>query len=113
MSQLQEEFAQSAAKLIQKAAELGYSVTLGEAWRTPEQAQWDADHGIGIVHSLHMERLAIDLNLFKDGQYLTTPESYTQLGEWWQTLGGAYRWGGNFTSKDYNHYSISPDGLRG
>jgi hypothetical protein len=29
MSALQEEFAQSAAKLIQKAAELGYTVTLG------------------------------------------------------------------------------------
>jgi len=32
MSALQEEFAQSAAKLIQKAAELGYGVTFGETW---------------------------------------------------------------------------------
>jgi hypothetical protein len=112
MSALQEEFAQSAAKLIQKAAELGYGVTLGEAWRTPEQAQWDADHGIGIAHSLHMDRLAIDLNLFKDGQFLTTPDAYVQLGTWWKTLGGAYRYGGDFKIRDYDHYSITPDGIR-
>lgn len=67
MSKMQEDFALAAAKLIIKANDLGYTVTLGEAWRTPEQAQWDADHGKGIVHSLHMERLAIDIILFKDG----------------------------------------------
>jgi hypothetical protein len=112
MSALQEEFAQSAAKLIAKAAELGYGVTLGEAWRTPEQAQWDADHHIGVAHSLHMDRLAIDLNLFKDGVFLITPDAYVQLGEWWKTLGPAYKFGGDFTIRDYDHYSITPDGVR-
>lgn len=112
MSQLQEEFAQSAAKLIQKAAELGYGVTLGEAWRTPEQAALDAQKGIGIVHSLHTERLAIDLNLFKDAVYLTTLDAYVELGTWWKTLGPAYRYGGDFQSKDYDHFSITPDGVR-
>jgi hypothetical protein len=112
MSALQEEFAQAAAKLIQKAVELGFGVTLGEAWRTPEQAQWDADHGIGIVHSLHMDRLAIDLNLFKDDQFLTAPDAYVQLGTWWKTLGSNYRYGGDFKIKDYDHFSITPDGVR-
>lgn len=112
MSALQEEFAQSAAKLIQKAAELGYGVTLGEAWRTQEQASLDAAKGIGIAHSLHEERLAIDLNLFKDGIFLTAPDAYIQLGDFWKTLGPAYRYGGDFTSKDYDHFSISPDGIR-
>jgi hypothetical protein len=111
MSALQEQFAQSAAKLIQKAAELGYGVTLGEAWRTPEQAQWNADHGVGIAHSLHLERLAIDLNLFKDNIFLTTPDAYTELGTWWKTLGANYRYGGDFKIKDYDHYSITPDGV--
>lgn len=116
MSKLQEEFATAAAKLILKANELGFGVTLGEAWRTAEQAQWDADHGIGIAHSLHMERLAIDLNLFKDGVYLTAPEPYVQLGDWWKSLGGdggLYRYGGDFKLRDYDHFSISPDGVRG
>jgi hypothetical protein len=99
MTALQQEFAQS--------------VTLGECWRTPEQALWNATHGTGVAHSLHTERLAIDLNLFKDGVYLTTPEAYAQLGAWWVTLGPMYRWGGNFKSRDNDHYSISPDGTRG
>ena len=114
MSALQEEFAQSAARLILKAAELGYGVTLGEAWRTPQQAQWDADHHTGIVHSLHMERLAIDLNLFKGGRYLEEPEPYVELGAWWKSLGPLYRYGGDFEHlKDYDHFSITPDGVRG
>lgn len=113
MSRLQEEFAQDAAKLIQKALEFGYGVTFGEAWRTPEQAQWDADHHIGITHSLHMERLAIDLNLFKDGQYLTDRTPYERLGLWWESLGSTHKWGGRFKSVDLDHFSISPDGIRG
>jgi hypothetical protein len=111
MSKLQEEFAQSAAKLIQKAVELGYTVTFGEAWRTPQQAQWNADHGTGIVHSLHIERLAIDLNFFKDGTYIQDGSKLEELGKWWKALGTNYRWGGNFVHlPDGNHFSLSPDG---
>lgn len=118
MSALQEEFAQSVAKLLQKAAELGYGVTFGEAWRTPEQAQWNADHHLGVAHSLHMERLAIDINLFKDGAYLTTEDAYKELGEWWKSMkspvpGAIYRWGGDIAHlADANHFSISPDSVR-
>jgi hypothetical protein len=114
MSALQETFAQSAAMLIQEAARLGYTVTLGEAWRTPEQAQWDADHGIGITHSLHMERLAIDLNVFVNGVYQADDTSgcYKALGAWWQALGPMFRWGGTFKLVDLDHFSLSPDGVR-
>lgn len=110
---LQVEFSQSAALLIQKAKELGYQVTLGEAWRTPEQAAWNAAHGTGIAHSVHEDKCAIDLNLFfKDGTYITNGVGHTDLGSWWKTLGSNYRWGGDFERKDYNHYSITPDGVR-
>lgn len=113
MSQLQERFAQDAARLIQKAAELGYGVTLGDAYRTPGQAQANAATGAGIANSLHCERLAIDLNLFKDGVYITTSQGHQELGAWWKTLGPDHRWGGDFhTRPDPNHYSISPDGVR-
>lgn len=109
---LQQTFSQDAAKLIQKAQELGYGVTLGEAWRTPQQAEWDAEHGSGIKDSVHCERLAIDLNLFKDGEYLTTGDAYGQLGTWWKTLGPDHYWGGDFGQlKDLDHFSISPDGV--
>jgi hypothetical protein len=111
MSALQEEFSQAAAKLIQQAASLGYTVTLGEAWRTPEQAQWNADHGKGIEHSLHMQRLAIDLNCFKGGVLVTDGSALKDLGEWWKSLGPNYFWGGDFQHlPDGNHFSISPDG---
>jgi len=112
MSALQEEFAQSAAKLIQKAAELGYGVTLGEALRTPEQAMLNAEHGSGIAHSLHIYKLAIDLNFFKDGQYIQDGSKLADVGAWWKTLGPRYRWGGDFTTRpDGNHFSLSPDGV--
>lgn len=116
MSALQEEFAQSAARLIQKAAELGYTVTLGEAWRTPEQAQWNADHGLGIAHSLHMERLAIDLNFFKNGTYITDGSTLADVAAWWKSLpspmtGAQYKWGGDISAphQDGNHFSLSVD----
>jgi hypothetical protein len=113
MSLLQEEFCQSASKLIQQAAQFGYTVTFGEAWRSPQQAQWDADHGTGISHSLHIERLAIDLNFFKDGQLITDGSKLADIGAWWKSLGDKYRWGGDFhTRPDGNHFSITPDGLR-
>lgn len=113
MTQLQEKFAQSAAKLIQKAQELGYGVTLGEAWRSPQQAEWNAQHGTGIVHSLHTERLAIDINLFKNGVFITDEQGHRELGAWWKTIDLDCRWGGDFKSNpDFNHYSMTPDGVR-
>lgn len=113
MSRLQEEFAQSMARLIQKASQLGYGVTLGDAYRSPQQAAANAASGSGISNSLHCERLAIDLNLFKDGVYITDDQGHRELGTWWKGLGPKYRWGGDFTTrKDFNHYSISPDGVR-
>ena len=49
---------------------------------------------------MHRSRLAIDLNLFRDGKYLTSSEDHRVLGEWWESVGGM--WGG---SEDGNHYS--------
>jgi hypothetical protein len=112
MTRLQEEFAQSVARLIKKASELGYGVTFGEVWRSPEQAALNAAKGSGISNSLHTERLAIDLNLFKDGRYITDGEGHAELGAWWKSLGPMYRHGGDFKKRDHNHYSISPDGVR-
>lgn len=114
LSDLQKTFSQDAARLIQKAKELGFEVTLGEAWRTPEQAEWNAQHGLGIKESVHCQRLAIDLNLFKDGEYLTNDSTgaYRALGEWWKTLGPDHCWGGDFHPLvDLDHFSITPDGV--
>lgn len=113
LRQKQSRFALGVARLIQQADHLGYAVTFGEAWRTPQQAAWNAAQGAGISTSLHIERLAIDLNLFKDDRYITDGEGHAELGRWWKALGADYRWGGDFVKKDFNHYALSPDGKRG
>lgn len=112
MSALQQTFAQDAARLILKAAEMGYGVTLGEAWRTPEQALLNAQHGVGIAHSLHLYRLAIDLNFFKNGQLVKDGTLLADIGAWWESLGPDHYWGGRFVHipADGGHFSISPDG---
>jgi len=112
LRQKQSRFALGVALLIQKADELGYAVTFGEAWRTPEQAKWNASQGIGTATSLHIDRLAVDLNLYKNGEWLSKSEDHKILGEWWESLGADYRWGGRFKRPDGNHYSITPDNKR-
>lgn len=110
LSEKQQKFALMVAALIQKANELGTPVTLGEAYRPPEVAQIYARDGRGIARSLHTSRLAIDLNLFRDGQYLSQTADYLPLGEWWESVGGA--WGGRFAKADGNHFSLEHEGVR-
>lgn len=86
------------ALLILYAEQQGYEVTLGDAYAK-------AGHMDG---SLHYSRLAIDINLFKDGKYLTKTEDHEILGIFWESIGGA--WGGRFN--DGNHYSLAHDGRK-
>ena len=88
LRQRQSKFAHMVALLILHAEELGYEVTLGEAWRP-------------LDPRLHGFRLAIDLNLFKDSEYLTETSDHEPLGLVWEAMGGT--WGGRF--EDGNHYS--------
>ena len=57
-------------------------------------------------------RLAIDLNLFKDGEYLADTDSHRRLGEWWEVNYAEHdaAWGGRFA--DGNHYSFALWGSR-
>lgn len=110
LRQKQCRFASMVSTLIRRAEQMGYQVTLGEAYRTPEQAEVNVATGTGISNSLHCIRLAIDINLFKDGVYLSTTEDHRPLGEWWESIGGS--WGGRFSNPDGNHYSLSHNGVR-
>jgi hypothetical protein len=98
--------------LIEYAYANGYELTLGDAYRSPDQARANAASGKGIVNSLHCERLAIDLNLFKAGQYLTDSLAYQPLGEYWESLHPDCAWGGRFTRADGNHFSIQHAGRK-
>jgi hypothetical protein len=109
----QSAFAALLPRLIARAMEMGFEVTLGEAYRPPEQAELMAKQGKGIKNSTHIIRLAIDLNLFKDGVYLESTKAHQELGEWWeeQSIDGlTCCWGGRF--RDGNHYSIEHEGRR-
>jgi hypothetical protein len=111
----QQLFARLLARLIDQAILMGFEVTMGETWRPDEQAKLYADRGVGIANSLHKKRLAVDLNLFQNGSYLTMSELYKPLGEWWESQSGAdfkCCWGGRFSKPDGNHYSIEHEGIR-
>jgi len=99
-------FALNVAKLIEYIYSQGYTVTFGEAYRTPEMAEIYAKQGKGIKNSLHTKRLAIDLNLFKDGKYLSDVESHRMFGVYWEKLHPHNRWGGRFRIGDGNHYEM-------
>src|ERR1017187_7506628 len=92
-------FTLNVASLIDYVAANNHALTFGEAYRTPEQAAIYAKEGKGIAHSLHTERLAVDMNLFDDkGNYLTDKSAYEPFGKYWKSLNSANRWGGDFVT---------------
>ena len=84
-------------RLIDKIYESGYEVTGGDLWSKPK-------YKAHKVNSNHYIRLAIDLNLFKDGEYLQDTTAHKPFGEYWESLDPLCRWGGRY--KDGNHYSL-------
>lgn len=108
LGEKQRKFTRMIADLIHFAYDNGYELTFSEAYRTEEQAKLNAKSGAGIKNSLHTQRLAVDFNLFKEGVYLTKTTDHQPLGEYWESIGGA--WGGRFN--DGNHYSLEHNGVK-
>lgn len=114
MSMKQSNFMGNVAKLILFIYSRGYTCSGGELLRTPEMAAIYAKRGTGIKNSQHIKKLAIDLNLFKDGVYLTDTSHHRQFGEYWMTLNPENRWGGDWDmdhlteegEDDGNHYEM-------
>lgn len=103
-----------------------YEITFGEIWRSDETARLYEKLGKGISKSLHRQRLAADLNLFKAGKWLTEPEEYEEAGELWKQMSSEYLthfWGGDFKkvdpatgelkpAPDAYHFSIGWEGIK-
>jgi len=107
LGQSQKRFSLMVGLLLLKAYRLSFEVSLGDAWaRTTDVTK--SGRRTHKTWSNHYDRLAIDLNLFKNGKYLKQTEAHQELGEYWESLGGA--WGGRF--KDGNHYSIEYKGRK-
>ena len=103
LSEHQQRFAIHAALLILYADTLGYATTLGDAYRDPRvHGEYGEKKGYAAAKSEHKRRLAIDLNLFKDGEYLGGTDDHKELGEFWESLDLLNVWGGRWD--DGNHY---------
>jgi hypothetical protein len=137
LRQKQSRFAKQLPRLLDYAESLGYEVTLGECYRTDEQAEINAigsagresvanmvqgqfpllaaklrnNTGNGIRNSLHCVRLAIDLQLFDAaGTWVQATYPYMLIGEYWESLAPDHRWGGRFG--DTPHFSIEHEGRK-
>ena len=94
---------------IEYAYQNGYELTFGDAYRDPKvHGKVGEKKSYSAASSLHKQRLAVDFNLFRGGQYLTSTEDHRPLGEYWEALGGS--WGGRFN--DGNHYSLEHEGRK-
>lgn len=139
LGQKQRLFAKLIGVLIGEIYSKGYELSFGEVARSDEQATINAMgfngrsslvdylekdlrfHGLalaifnngkanGILMSNHRLSLAVDLNLFKDGVYLTSSSDHEPFGIYWEGLHPLCRWGGRFG--DGNHYSFEHDGRK-
>lgn len=97
-------------QLIQFAYMQGYKLTFGDAFRDPRV---HGDFGekkegsYSSANSVHKERLAVDFNLFVDGEYITDGNhpAYQEMGKYWKSLHTLARWGFDFPG-DANHFSF-------
>lgn len=109
LGQKQERFMRMLPRLIDKAHELGFEIRGGDLFRDPRvHGEIGEKKGYGHPRSAHKLKLAVDLNLFRDGRFMGSTEDHRPLGEWWESIGGS--WGGRFG--DGNHYSLEHNGVR-
>jgi len=101
----QELFMRLLPRLIDKAHSLGFDLRGGDLFRDPRLfGFWGKFLGYGKDKSNHKLKLAIDLNLMKDGKLVRSTVGHKELGEWWEKQHPLCRWGGRFN--DGNHYSL-------
>lgn len=109
LGQKQRRFASMTVKLLSYILDSGYEFTYGDAFRDPRvHGAFGARVAYSGSHSLHKLKLALDINLFKDGVYLIETQDHKLFGEFWESIGGT--WGGRFN--DGNHYSLSHQGYK-
>lgn len=89
----------------------GYAAAMSEGMDRVTVKDPTTDHMKGSLHEIG---LALDIDLYKDGVYLTNTSDHERFGVWWETKGNAeglpLAWGGRF--KDGNHYSLSYQGKK-
>ena len=95
----QNAFIKDFARLILMADSFGLTVTAGELMRSQEQQNIYLESGrTTIAHSIHQDRMAGDLNFFKDGVLTYAKADIQKLGDYWESLNEHNKWGGNWTT---------------
>lgn len=92
----------------------GYEPAWGEAWRPQWVADEYAKQGKGSKNSLHIDRLAVDLVIRKNGEEVGE-DDYRRCGEAWKVIDPCNRWGGDFKGKtagDFGHFSREYQGRK-
>lgn len=101
LSQYQRIFSINVAKLILFAAENGIEVTFGEAYRTNEQQLIYVQSGKSkTMNSNHLRRLAVDFNFFINGNLTYNWNDIKVIGDYWESLHPANRWGGDWNKNN-------------
>ena len=100
LSEKQSEFTRCIGLLIVYATKQGYSLTFGDAYATRGH----------IPNSNHYRRLAVDFNLFVDGEYIRTSQhrAWSDLHEHWETLSPM---ASPMIISDANHFSFTHKGV--
>lgn len=98
-------FLRDMAKLILFIETLpGHKASGGELLRPIEMQELYVKRGASkTMRSRHLEKLAIDINLFIDGKYVADKAGHAALGAYWKSLSPKNRWGGDW-GWDANHY---------
>lgn len=118
-------FLSNVSKLIAWSFENGFQMTIGEGLRTTEQ-QLLYFEGYSIqkigsdlkfvqtarktktLQSKHLDKLAIDLNVFIEGIYTVDKSKLQPIGDYWESLNELNQWGGNWaTFLDTPHFQMT------
>ncbi|MFD1292627.1 M15 family metallopeptidase [Lutibacter holmesii] len=101
LSEHQRIFTFNISKLINYAYMNDMELTFGEARRTNEQQLIYFQTGKSkTMRSNHLRALAVDFNLFIKGELTYKWEDVKLLGDYWETLHPANRWGGDWNKND-------------
>ncbi len=99
LGERQELFSQLIAKLVLRMYDMGYRVRVGDFAAKPRSPLEHKEN------SLHYDKCAADLNLFKDGKWLKETKDHAAFGDYWESLHPNCTWGGRWS--DGNHYQLS------
>lgn len=117
MLERQFQFSRMVGLLFYWMAEHGYRWSLGDAWRPTDKLPcphcgWEHSYQDILVYnkrsktlnSKHLDRLAIDINLFTEEGRLAQAADYLPIAEKWESLGGTA--GYRFKFVDPGHFEL-------